>query len=805
MQEVQFQSGHVQQVLSKAHRLANWVMTFDRLADRRLIGSSDRRIIRYFSDPRSDHNVIVSAEIGEEALGDRLMSDLRAALPSENDETLLGILRKIHRASANLSGAIVMRAAQSVNHAQELLGLVLAQREMELLVASGVRDYRMTWFFLDDFASWLSLNGTRADLLGVCFAMTAHGPSIRLVVAEAKFVGQANVSEQRHRSLDQLAATYATLHQRLVAPGGTVDPATWRNRLADLVLEHIEPFDQIGGRHFSHWLIDLRCPGTRLEMSGHSLVFVHDTSDVEGENPRIPDAEERRSQRRPIAQWILGRTSIATALRGLLAPDVKSQIWTPKDWPDDSERTEEVQLQEARSVMAEPSPSAGPDGLAGMEHGSVRSGDGGDTPAEREFWTENGAEPSDGFPPLAAGWLPEVHCALAGMGRALAGDEGDAWLPAQVKQLQSALQKEGMDAPVLASRLTPNSGLVDLDGRSVTVSWLERKQMELLTKYSLDIIRISPKAGRVVVGLRRPKRTILHLADAWRRRQFEESAPVSNMALILGEKEDDGSLFYLPLGAPFGDQERAAPHTIISGTTGSGKGILATSLLLDVCAFNSPQMVEIHLIDPKKGVDYGWARQLPHLKGDIVAEKADAVELLKRLVQEMEGRYEVLRQAGVANIDQFNRRQGASATGLMPRILVFFDEVANWMQDEDFKDAVEPLINEIATKSRAAGIHLFMIYQRADNQVMTMQLRTNLGNKLVLRLGDEGSSRVALGEKGADRLLGKGHLIAKLDSDEKIYCQVPFIGEDEVPRLAEAIGRGWRNASLGGQSGTKAA
>ncbi|NJO53972.1 MAG: hypothetical protein HC829_03245 [Bacteroidales bacterium] len=167
----------------------------------------------------------------------------------------------------------------------------------------------MTWFFLDDFASWLSLNGTRADLLGVCFAMTAHGPSIRLVVAEAKFVGQANVSEQRHRSLDQLAATYATLHQRLVAPGGTVDPATWRNRLADLVLEHIEPFDQIGGRHFSHWLIDLRCPGTRLEMSGHSLVFVHDTSDVEGENPRIPDAEERRSQRRPIAQWILGRTS----------------------------------------------------------------------------------------------------------------------------------------------------------------------------------------------------------------------------------------------------------------------------------------------------------------------------------------------------------------------------------------------------------------------------------------------------------------------------------------------------------------
>jgi S-DNA-T family DNA segregation ATPase FtsK/SpoIIIE len=423
-------------------------------------------------------------------------------------------------------------------------------------------------------------------------------------------------------------------------------------------------------------------------------------------------------------------------------------------------------------------------------------------PAEPVAETVNG---TDDLGLTAAGWLPDVQAALAGMGRAAASGEGDAWLQDQVKRLQSALQKEGMDAPVLASRLTPNSGLVDLNGRSVTVAWLEKKQTELLTKYSLDIIRISPKAGRVVVGLRRPKRVVLHLAEAWRRRRLEETAPRSNMAFVLGEKEDDGELFYLPLGGPFGDQERAAPHSIVSGTTGSGKGILATSLILDVCAFNDPSLVEIRLIDPKKGVDYAWARKLPHLKDDIVDEKTDAVELFKKLVQEMEDRYAILRQAGVANIDQFNRRVGSTGSGLMPRILVFFDEVANWMQDEEFKDAVEPLINEIATKSRAAGIHLFMIYQRADNQVMTMQLRTNLGNKLVLRLGDEGSSRIALGEKGAERLLGKGHLIVKLDSDEKVYCQVPFIGEEEVFRLAESIADGWSNVAGGTQAATQAA
>lgn len=795
MQEVEFQAGRVREVLDKAHRLANWVMTYDRLADRRLVGFSDRRIIRHFSDPRSGHNVIVSAEIGEEVIGERLIDDLRTALPSEDNERLTRIQRAIHRSSASLSGAIVMRAAQNRNYAQELLGLVLTQHELNLLIGAETQDFRAAWFFLDDIANWMSLNGSRADLLGVCFALTETGPAIRLLVAEAKFVGQDSLAEQRHRSLEQLAATFGTLHQRLVASDGTVDPSTWRNRLADLVLEHIEPFDQIGGRPFEQWLADLRSPETPLELSGHSLVFVHDTTAVSGDTPRIPDADEPKARRRRLAQWVLGRSGIAKSLKGLIDAGAKAQIWTPSEWPDQAD-------------MAEP---------GSEEHGgTTETGSG--TPAG-DYSGPGESDPAGGpSEPVAAtvaeteeaqvaaeGWLPEVHTVLASMGRASASSEGEAWLQDQVRRLQSALQREGMDAPVLAARLTPNSGLVDLDGRSVTVAWLERKQTELLTKYSLDIIRISPKAGRVVVGLKRPKRVVLHLADAWRRRRLEMTAPRSNMAFVLGEKEDDGELYYLPLGGAFAEQERAAPHSIVSGTTGSGKGILATSLMLDACAFNDPSLVEIRLIDPKKGVDYGWARHLPHLKGDIVDEKSDAVELFKKLVEEMEDRYDVLRQAGVANIDQFNRRLGAAATGLMPRILVFFDEVANWMQDEAFKDAVEPLINEIATKSRAAGIHLFMIYQRADNQVMTMQLRTNLGNKLVLRLGDEGSSRIALGEKGAERLLGKGHLIAKLDSDEKVYCQVPFIGEDEVVRLAEAIGRGWSNAAGADNQGSRAA
>ena len=84
-----------------------------------------------------------------------------------------------------------------------------------------------------------------------------------------------------------------------------------------------------------------------------------------------------------------------------------------------------------------------------------------------------------------------------------------------------------------------------------------------------------------------------------------------------------------------------------------------------------------------------------------------------------------------------------------------------------------------------------MVYQRADKDVMTMQLRANLGNKLILRLGDEGSSRIALGDRGAEDLQGKGHIIAKLGKKDKIYGQVPFIEQDEAQSIASAIAGVW--------------
>ncbi|MER8824030.1 FtsK/SpoIIIE domain-containing protein [Mesorhizobium sp. M0991] len=791
VQEVEFKAGEVSQILAKAHKLGNWVMTFDRVADRRLIATDERRIIRYFSVPGSTHNVIVSTEITERELGDCIDTDVGVLLQGLDADTLSALRHELFTRAAQLSGGVVMRGAQWANYAHELLGLVLSQRELDRLLRVD-RENRTAWFFLDDYRDWLDLTGEMADILAIDLAVGANGPEIRVVIAEAKYVGQDGISEHRKRSASQLEATWTALNHRLLGGSANLDPAIWRHRLADMVLEHMEPFDQVGGIGQDRWLEGLREGTFPISVDGYSMVFSHELDTVFEPMPHLPDEAKVIAERRRLAQWVFSRAETAEALRGLADDTLPAMIHVPAGWPQPNAGAEAGESKVASTPQGNssrgrnrPSDDAPPPPTPEPEPNkpSPTSGAASAGPDDVKVADE---------PPAAAGpWSPQIMKVLHRLRNTGDEAEGRTWLTGQIDALRAALQAEGMDAPVMGQRLTPNTGLVYVGGRTLTVAWLERKRTDLLTRYGLDIVRISPMPGQIAIGLRRPARAILHLADAWLKRAAD---PVDGQRTspLLGEKEDDGTLCYLPLASSYIAQERAAPHSLISGTTGSGKGILVTNLMLDLCALNSPGELEMHLIDPKRGVDYAWARRLPHLKGGIIDDQEEAMGLLERLVGDMDRRYDEISRENCRNIDQYNRKMPPGRR--MPRIVIFFDEVANWMQDDDFKKVVDGLINKIATKSRAAGFHLFMVYQRADNHVMTMQLRTNLGNKMILRLGDEGSSRIALGEAGAERLLGKGHLIAKLDTDDKIYLQVPFIGDDEVEELADAVIATWLEA-----------
>lgn len=192
------------------------------------------------------------------------------------------------------------------------------------------------------------------------------------------------------------------------------------------------------------------------------------------------------------------------------------------------------------------------------------------------------------------------------------------------------------------------------------------------------------------------------------------------------------------------------------------------------------------LIDPKHGVDYFAFEKLPHLQGGIIDNQQDAILTLNRLIDEMDTRYTILKQNKVANIFDLNNKK--NITNYLPFLWVIHDEFAEWMMIDEYREAVTNIVSRLGIKARAAGIFLVFAAQRPDAHVMPMQLRTNLGNRLILKVDSKGTSEIALGEKGAERLLGKGHLAAKLEGEDNlIIAQVPFISPDELENIVLQI------------------
>ena len=637
-QKVELGSKSVAKKLEQAHGIGNWVITYDRIADRRLIARSNDqlRILRYFSAPRSRHNVIVSTEISRDHLRDRLREDLDRILPGHDNESLERLVATIHERSTSLSGSIVARGAHWDNYAQELIGLIVAQREIELLLSDGA-EHRTAMFFLDEFRDWLDISGEIADILVVDLRTSADGgPQVRLMVVEAKCVSEGGMHDSLKRSWTQVEMTYGAIENRFTAKETTIDPAIWRHRLADMLVEHMDPWGDrqtIAGKTFGEWIEAIRRGDVPFDVSGHSIVAVRGMEDSSDDlEPRTDELKPPRKTLRRLAQWRLGADRIAKTIRGIGVDNERSQLYEPDEWAhggpapeggtstprfdEDEERNRDeaeggngARSQNTRSTADSGRSLIRDRGSREIQHSGTPVGaldsEGTACGSNAPVASHASSSASQGFKELdlagaddtPSGWKSVIHGAVLAMQRPSEQHEGEKWLQEVVERFKQALQAQDMQAPIENAVLTPNSALLLVGGRKLGVKWLESRRTDLMTGYRVEITRITPMPGCIAVALRRPQRGILHVCDVWVRRKLEPRAPTKNMALVVGEQEDDGTLFYLSLESDFDGQEQAAPHTLVSGTTGSGKGILVSNLILDVCAFNDPRSVEIYLID----------------------------------------------------------------------------------------------------------------------------------------------------------------------------------------------------------------
>ena len=800
---ISLQSPALAGMIKDAHDLAEWVATYDELLDKRQLQHNDITVVRYRRSSTNGRNMIVSSTSELRLLGvlvrrrlDELNLDLDAA-------ELQAAADKTKRDALSVSGDIVLRAAKRGVSAGEMIGLVFSRQllEEEFRAAAGGGEVLTAYFLLDDYASWLSQPESRiADILALNVEEREDDVRVVISIVESKYVAADSLAKARRDSKDQLLATLGTFQEAIFGDPGRLDRDVWLARLADMLLDADIPPGMTALMERAR--SKLREGEVEISLRGYSHVFVH-TSDA---GAASSSAQEMLEEVDGVKAWqeVFDRRDLRKLAeayaKGVGGLDARAGLGAHQPWAGHSFKKPAPRVPwlaamgQLASGVAEATFEPALESEQAVTPARTRS-----SVPEAEAPAQSSVEKS-AAPSASAQGSVAVAAPSASLGGSLAklvaskfarDAQSDAdreeWAQDITKKLKAALNSYGLQAAVLGTRLTPNGCLVRLAGSDrLRVEDIENKRTQLLTTHAINLVTVQPKPGEIVVTVAGSKRQTVSLWDLWSRRELNRNVAGINTSFLLGVQEINGALLYLNLGSEFGGLSSHEPHSLVAGATGSGKSVLIQALLLDIAATNTKDQAQITLIDPKMGVDYAPLADLPHMRGEIVTSKEKAVEVLEALVQEMEDRYRSFAKARARDLPTYNAK--VSGEERMPMIFLVHDEFADWMLDDAYKAAVGAAVQRLGVKARAAGIHLIFAAQRPDKDVMPMQLRENLGNRLILKVSSEATSKIALDRSGAELLLGRGHLAAKLNGEQGlVFAQAPFLSDQDIEAAVDAI------------------
>ncbi|MPT48470.1 MAG: DNA translocase FtsK [Sphingobium sp.] len=314
--------------------------------------------------------------------------------------------------------------------------------------------------------------------------------------------------------------------------------------------------------------------------------------------------------------------------------------------------------------------------------------------------------------------------------------------------------------------------------------------------------RVATIPGRTVMGIELPnvKREGVVLRELIESEAFADQT--AQLPIILGKNIS---------GEPIVADLAPMPHLLIAGTTGSGKSVGLNCMILSLLYRMTPDELRLIMIDPKM-LELSIYDDIPHLLSPVVTEPSKAVRALKWAVEQMEDRYRMMANISVRNLANFNEKvRTAQAKGKplgrkvqigydpdthqpiyeeeqidyqpLPQIVVVVDELADLMMTAGKE--VEFLIQRLAQKARAAGIHLILATQRPSVDVITGVIKANLPTRISFFVTSKIDSRTILGEQGAEQLLGKGDMLYMAGGKGLMRVHGPFVSDDEVRMVAD--------------------
>ncbi len=382
---------------------------------------------------------------------------------------------------------------------------------------------------------------------------------------------------------------------------------------------------------------------------------------------------------------------------------------------------------------------------------------------------------------------------LARSPRSSASSYSEDELEQTASALQSTLQEFGLHSRVVGWISGPTVTTFKVQpGEGERVSRISNLEDDIALSLATDSVRIfAPIPGTSLVGIEIPNRSRQNVS-------FGDILPYVKggpLEFALGRDAE---------GTPMVADLAKMPHLLIAGTTGSGKSVVISSILMSLLMRTFPEDVRLIMIDPKR-VEFAPYDGLPHLYVPVVTEPKQAASALQWAVSEMERRLKIFERIGVRKISTFNDKQAAGEFDhydnppvKMPYLVIVIDELSDLMMVAG-KD-VEASIVRIAQLGRAAGIHMIVATQRPSSNVVTGLIKANITNRIGLTVATGIDSRVILDQTGAEKLLGQGDMLfSRVDwgkpkriqgcyvSDEEIVDVVGFVKEQSTADYHEEI------------------
>ena len=338
--------------------------------------------------------------------------------------------------------------------------------------------------------------------------------------------------------------------------------------------------------------------------------------------------------------------------------------------------------------------------------------------------------------------------------------------------------------------------IVPADG--VRISKIKSLEDDIaLNLAALGIRIIAPMPGKGTIGIEVPNknREMVSMRSMIASEKFQKAT--MDLPVVLG-KTIANEVLVVDLAK--------MPHLLMAGATGQGKSVGLNVLLTSLLYKKHPAQLKFVLVDPKKveltlfnKIERHFLAKLPDAEEAIITDTKKVVNTLNSLCIEMDNRYNLLKDAEVRNIKEYNtkfvnrRLNPEKGHAYLPYIVLIIDELADLMMTAG-KEVEQP-IARLAQLARAIGIHLVVATQRPSVNVITGLIKANFPARLSFKVTSKIDSRTILDAGGAEQLVGMGDMLLSSNSDI-IRLQCPFVDTNEIEEICAFVGaqRGYDEA-----------